>query len=78
MTPDPAALLQSLGLGQYAAGVVTLLVCIAYLWSHVLAAFVPPPGPNASPGWKMLYSVLNAIAANWGNAANAPKAPAAP
>lgn len=73
MQPDPISLLAQLGLGQYAAGIVALAMCTAY----VVTWFAPLlPAAPTSPVALFFYNVVQKIAGNVGNAKNANAPPA--
>ena len=65
---------------EIAGGVTTLLTAIAYAQaaSTWITASAPQAGPNSPRWWQVTRAVLDALARNSGNAANAPKPPTSP
>lgn len=69
MQPDPISLLAQLGLGQYAAGVLALVMCFGYIVTW-LAPLLPAVPPTSYFGL-LAYNVVQKIAGNVRNAKNA-------
>lgn len=69
MNFDPITVLTSIGLGKYAAGIVSLSMCVAYVVTW-FAPLMPAPTDADSRAYKMLYAIIQKIGANVGHAAN--------
>lgn len=74
--PSPAAILTPI-FGAYSASVISLIMFLGYVITWV-APLLPPPGINASWGWKFAFAVINKIGGNVGYAKNKEPAPLPP
>jgi hypothetical protein len=76
LVPDAAGILTYLGLGQYVAGIASIIALVGYAITHMMP-WVPVPVAGASGVWPMAYTVLSWIAGNYGRALNQAVATAA-
>ena len=67
--PSPN-ILTSLGLGAYAASIVSLIAFLGYVITWI-APLVPAPSATVHPVLLFLYTIMNKIAGNVGHATNA-------
>jgi hypothetical protein len=71
--PDQAtwlAVLQMLGMSQYAASIIAVVGLFGFILVHVMP-YVTAPSADAPSWWRMAYAVLTFLAGNYFNAKNA-------
>jgi hypothetical protein len=72
MTPDLTTLLTTLGLGHYAAALISLALCLGYMITWI-APLIPAPSATSGTAYTFIYAAINKIAGNVGHATNTPK-----